>query len=91
MKKALLAFFSFCTLFFTGCNSIGDKDTLVARVNGEPIFKEDYAFMMRVGNIVPNTEAMRKASGSLFSRKALYTVETTCSLLHTSASMRWIA
>ena len=74
MKKALLAFFSFCTLFFTGCNSIGDKDTLVARVNGEPIFKEDYAFMMRVGNIVPNTEAMRKASGSLFSRKALYTV-----------------
>jgi hypothetical protein len=74
MKKALLAIFSFCTLVFTGCNSIGDKDTLVARVNGEPIFKEDYAFMMRVGNIVPNTEQMRKASGSLFSRKALYTV-----------------
>ena len=42
--------------------------------NGEPIYKEDYAFMMRVGNIVPNTEQMRKASGSLFSRKALYTV-----------------
>ncbi|WP_290764041.1 peptidyl-prolyl cis-trans isomerase [Fibrobacter sp. UBA4297] len=74
MKKALLAVFSFCTLVFTGCNSIGDKDTLVARVNGEPIFKEDYAFMMRVGNIVPNTEQMRKASSSLFSRKALYTV-----------------
>lgn len=74
MKKALLAIFSLCTLVFTGCNSIGDKDTLVARVNGEPIFKEDYAFMMRVGNIVPNTEDMRKASGSLFSRKALYTV-----------------
>lgn len=74
MKKALLAIFSLCTLVFTGCNTIGDKDTLVARVNGEPIFKEDYAFMMRVGNIVPNTEEMRKASGSLFSRKALYTV-----------------
>ena len=74
MKKGLLAFFSFCTLVFTGCNSIGEKDTLVARVNGEPIYKEDYAFMMRVGNIVPNTEQMRKASGSLFSRKALYTV-----------------
>ena len=74
MKKALLAIFSFCTLVFTGCNSIGEKDTLVARVNGEPIYKEDYAFMMRVGNIVPNTEQMRKASGSLFSRKALYTV-----------------
>ena len=74
MKKALLALFSFCTLVCTGCNSIGDKDTLVARVNGEPIYKEDYAFMMRVGNIVPNTEQMRKASGSLFSRKALYTV-----------------
>lgn len=74
MKKALLALFSFCTLVFTGCNSIGDKDTLVARVNGEPIFREDYAFMMRVGNLVPNTEPMRKASGSLFSRKALYTV-----------------
>ena len=40
MKKALLAFFSFCTLFFTGCNSIGDKDTLVARVNGEPISRK---------------------------------------------------
>ena len=74
MKKALLAIFSLCTLVFTGCNSIGDKDTLIARVNGEPIFREDYAFMMRVGNIVPNTEQMRKASGSLFSRKALYTV-----------------
>ena len=74
MKKALLAAISFCALVFTGCNSIGDKDTLVARVNGEPIFKEDYAFMMRVGNIVPNTEQMRKASSSLFSRKALYTV-----------------
>ena len=74
MKKALLAFFSICTLTLMGCNSIGDKDTLIARVNGEPIFKEDYAFMMRVGNIVPNTEQMRKASGSLFSRKALYTV-----------------
>ena len=74
MKNALLAIVSACTLFFSGCNSIGDKDSLVARVNGEPIFKEDYAFMMRVGNIVPNTEQMRKASGSLFSRKALYTV-----------------
>ena len=74
MKKGLLAFLSFCTLVFTGCNSIGEKDTLVARVNGEPIYKEDYAFMMSVGNIVPNTEQMRKASGSLFSRKALYTV-----------------
>ena len=74
MKKALLAVVSFCALVFTGCNSIGDKDTLVARVNGEPIFKEDYAFIMRVGNIVPNTEQMRKASSSLFSRKALYTV-----------------
>ncbi|SHK25050.1 peptidyl-prolyl cis-trans isomerase [Fibrobacter sp. UWB12] len=74
MKKALLAVISFCALVFTGCNSIGDKDTLVARVNGEPIFKEDYAFIMRVGNIVPNTEQMRKASSSLFSRKALYTV-----------------
>ena len=74
MKKALLAFFSVCSLCLMGCNSIGDKDTLIARVNGEPIFREDYAFMMRVGNIVPNTEQMRKASGSLFSRKALYTV-----------------
>ena len=74
MKNALLAIVSLCALVATGCNSIGDKDALVARVNGEPIFKEDYAFMMRVGNIVPNTEQMRKASGSLFSRKALYTV-----------------
>ena len=74
MKNALLAIVSLCTLAVTGCNSIGDKEALVARVNGEPIYKEDYAFMMRVGNIVPNTEQMRKASGSLFSRKALYTV-----------------
>ena len=74
MKNALLAIVSLCALVVTGCNSIGDKDAVVARVNGEPIFKEDYAFMMRVGNILPNTEEMRKASGSLFSRKALYTV-----------------
>ncbi len=74
MKNALLAIVSLCALVVSGCNSVGDKDALVARVNGEPIFKEDYAFMMRVGNILPNTEQMRKASGSLFSRKALYTV-----------------
>lgn len=74
MKNALLAIVSVCALFFAGCNSIGDKESIVAKVNGEPIYKEDYAFMMRVGNIVPNTEPMRKASGSLFSRKALYTV-----------------
>lgn len=74
MKNALLAIVSACALFFAGCNSIGDKESIVAKVNGEPIYKEDYAFIMRVGNIVPNTEQMRKASGSLFSRKALYTV-----------------
>lgn len=74
MKNALLAIVSVCALFFAGCNSIGDKESIVAKVNGEPIYKEDYAFIMRVGNIVPNTEPMRKASGSLFSRKALYTV-----------------
>ena len=74
MKNKALALLALGALLFTGCNSIGDKDTLVARVNGEPIFKEDYAFLMRVGNIVPNTEQMRKASSSLFSRKALYTV-----------------
>ncbi len=65
MKNALLAIVSACALFFAGCNSIGDKESIVAKVNGEPIYKEDYAFMMRVGNIVPNTEPMRKASGSL--------------------------
>ena len=74
MKNALLAIVSLCALVVTGCNSIGDKDAVIAKVNDEPIFKEDYAFMMRVGNILPNTEQMRKASGSLFSRKALYTV-----------------
>jgi len=73
MKKALLAIISLCALAFTGCNSVGDKDTMIARVNGEPIFKEDYALLMRVGNVLPHTEQMRKASGALFSRKAIYT------------------
>lgn len=73
MKKRLLALISLCTLTLVGCNSVGDKDTLIARVNGEPIYQEDLDFFMRGAHVRMNSEKMRKSVAGLFSRKAIYT------------------
>ena len=43
MKAKLLALVSLASLFvLNGCNGIGNKDTIVARINDEQVFEEDF-------------------------------------------------
>ena len=47
MKAKLLALVSLASLFvLNGCNGIGDKDTLLARIDGEKVYQEDYALSL---------------------------------------------
>ena len=50
MKAKLLALVSLASLFvLNGCNGIGDKDTLLARINDEKVFQEDYTLLLKNG------------------------------------------
>ena len=51
MKAKLLALVSLASLFvLNGCNGIGDKDTLLARIDGEKVYQEDYALLLKNGS-----------------------------------------
>ena len=66
MKKQLLALVSLASLFvLNGCNGIGDKDSLLARIDGEKVFQEDYAMLLKNGG-------MHKISKSQFLYEKLY-------------------
>lgn len=71
MKKIALAFVAMGTLLFTGCNSIGDKDTIIGRVNGESIYQEDIDLMIRSQGMNHNDPQLKKAAVALFSRNAI--------------------
>lgn len=71
MKKIALAFVAMGTLLFTGCNSIGDKDTIIGRVNGESIYQEDVDLMIRSQGMKSNDAELKKATAALFSRNAI--------------------
>ena len=48
MKAKLLTLVSLASLFIlNGCNGIGDKDTLLARIDGEKVYQEDYALLLK--------------------------------------------
>lgn len=48
MKAKLLALASLASLFFlNGCNGIGDKDTILARIGKEKVYQEDYVLLMK--------------------------------------------
>jgi hypothetical protein len=48
MKAKLLALVSLASLFvLNGCNGIGDKDTLLARIDGEKVYQEDFALLLK--------------------------------------------
>lgn len=48
MKAKLLALASLASLFFlNGCNCIGDKDTILARIGNEKVYQEDYVLLMK--------------------------------------------
>lgn len=72
MKKNVLALLALGTLMFTGCNAIGDKDTIIGRVNGESIYQEDIDLMVRLQGESSKSEKMRNSVASLFSRNAIY-------------------
>ena len=74
MKKKVLALLALGALLFTGCNAIGDKDTIIGRVNGESIYQEDIDLIVRLHGESPKTELVRTSIASLFSRSAMYSV-----------------
>jgi hypothetical protein len=48
MKAKLLALASLASLLFlSGCNGIGDKDTLLARIDDEKVYQEDYDLLLK--------------------------------------------
>lgn len=65
MKKNVLALLALGTLMFTGCNAIGDKDTIIGRVNGESIYQEDIDLMVRLQGESSKSEKMRNSVASL--------------------------
>ena len=48
MKAKLLALASLASLFIlNGCNGIGDKDSILARINKEKVYQEDYQLLLK--------------------------------------------
>ena len=48
MKAKLLALVSLASLFvLNGCNGIGDKDTILARIDKEKVYQEDYTLLLK--------------------------------------------
>lgn len=72
MKKNVLTFLALSALVFTGCNAIGDKDSIIGRVNGESIYQEDVDLMLRLSGEKRNSPKIETSVSSLFSRNAVY-------------------
>ena len=72
MKNKVLALLALGAMLFTGCNSIGDKDTIIGRVNGESIYQEDVDLLVRLHGQSPKSEQVRASVALLFSRNSFY-------------------
>lgn len=72
MKNKALALLALGVLLFTGCNSIGDKDTIIGRVNGESIYQEDIDMIVRLHGQSTKSDQVKSSISSLFSRNAVY-------------------
>jgi tetratricopeptide (TPR) repeat protein len=72
MKNKALALLALGALLFTGCNSIGDKDTIIGRVNGESIYQEDIDMIVRLHGQSTKSDQVKSSISSLFSRNAVY-------------------
>ena len=72
MKAKLLALVSLASLFvLNGCNGIGDKDTLLARIDGEKVYQEDYALLLKNEGGQLNTFKNQFLYDNLYSKAAL--------------------
>ena len=73
MKAKLLALVSLASLFFlNGCNGIGDKDTILARIDKEKVYQEDYTLLMKNGETYKTTKG-QFLYDKLYSKAALVT------------------
>ena len=73
MKAKLLALVSLASLFFlNGCNGIGDKDTILARIDKEKVYQEDYTLLMKNGETYRTTKG-QFLYDKLYSKAALVT------------------
>ena len=73
MKAKLLALVSLASLFvLNGCNGIGDKDTILARIDKEKVYQEDYALLMKNGETYKTTKG-QFLYDKLYSKAALVT------------------
>ena len=53
MKAKLLALVSLASLFvLNGCNGIGDKDSILARIDKEKVYQEDYTLLLKNEGVV---------------------------------------
>lgn len=69
--KFLLAVL-FCALGVVGCNSIGSKETIVARVNNESVYQEDLDLLEKLAQSRSEKGILKKFSDELFIQKALF-------------------
>ena len=71
MKAKLLALASLASLFFlNGCNCIGDKDTILARIDKEKVYQEDYQLLLKNEGF-PKEDKGKFLYDNLYSRAAL--------------------
>ena len=71
MKAKLLALASLASLFIlNGCNGIGDKDSILARINKEKVYQEDYQLLLK-NEGAPKEDLGKYLYDNLYSRAAL--------------------
>ena len=71
MKAKLLALVSLASLFvLNGCNGIGDKDTILARIGDEKVYQEDYVLLMKDPRL-PEKPRNQRLYENFFSKAAL--------------------
>lgn len=70
MKRLFFVFCALLTVSLTGCNGVGNKDTLIARIGSENVYQEDLnlAFNPELGDF--SSEKNMDAYGNLFDETA---------------------
>ena len=69
MKNLYLVFFA-CILLLCGCNGVGEKDTLLARINDEKVYTEDEQILVKMKGKSPMDRSHLLYS-QIFSKVAL--------------------
>lgn len=80
-------FVALIAAILVSCNSVGEKDTLVARVGSESVYQEDFDLMYKFVN-AETEEKKQKARGDVLLRAALVSKVKTET---TSAESLWVA